>query len=124
MRDRRAMYESEVERLAGEQARDASSKASRVEVSDGRRRHRGQSRDHARRLYGIANRHHLEPAAMLAQALSLLRFRVGTDEGRDGDLVRPVQMSNHVERTDLAAALGREREAVTDVEDLHAAIFN
>ena len=56
---------------------------------------------------------------MILQATPFACLLLGTDERSDGHLMSSTEVLDHVERPDLSAALGWEREAVADVEDLH-----
>src|SRR6202023_2072587 len=92
-----------------------------VEVPHGRRRERRQPRDHAQQLNRRLHAAHRELRAVFGQPLALARFLIGSNERSDRHMMLLRQMLDHVERSYLASALRRKREAMADVENLHAA---
>ena len=121
VRHRRAMHEHEVERLRRQQLAHRAREACRMEVAERRRLRRRQARDHPRGLHRTVDDRHLVARAERRDPFPFLRFRGRARERGNGHLMRRVQVADHVERPDLAAALRRKREAVADVEDPHAA---
>ena len=120
LRHRGAVHEDQVEALAGQQLVHLALQLGAEEVAHRRGREQRQPHDHARELQRLLNLANVKGLAMRRDALCLGRFLIGARQRADRHLVAAgLQVADHVERPDLAAALGRIREAVAEVENFH-----
>ena len=117
--DRRAVDEDEIVALPRQRSAHRSRDLWRVEIAHRRGRRRRQAGEHAQHLHRIADPSHLVTSTELRQSAALVGFLVRAYQRGDVKLMAARKVADHVERSDLPAALGRERKPMANVEHFH-----